>query len=86
MPQSNETPATPQKAFEEWAAAKFKVLFDPAGRASAIKNGRRITKISHAAHVNAARKLASVPVGKRMTEANFDALIQKARAITISIS
>lgn len=95
MPETNQAPPAaqggsapaappPMKPFEVWATEKFKVVFDERGRASAVKNGRRITKISHAAIVNAAR--LQVPVGKRMTEADFDKLIAGTRAIPISIS
>lgn len=93
MPETIKAPAEAQggsvptgpgkKPFEEWATTKLGVVFD-GGRASAVKNGRRVTKISHAAIVNAVR--VRVPVGKRMTEAEFDKLLADARAIPITIS
>lgn len=80
-----DEPKPAQKTFEEWATAKLKVVIDPkSGRASAVKNGRRVAKISAAALVNAVRR--QVPIGKRMTEAEFDALLEQARSIPISIS
>lgn len=75
-----------QKTFEDWARAKCGVEVDKDGWASAIRNGRRVAKVSAAAHVNAARRLLSIPVGKRMSEADFNAALGKARGIPISIS
>lgn len=87
-PAAPEAPAAPveQKTFEDWARAKHGVEVDKDGWASAIRNGRRIAKVSAAAHVNAARRLLSIPIGKRMSEAEFNTALEKARGIPISIS
>ena len=86
-PREGRPASAPPQTFEEWATAKLRVDFiGESKRATAVRRGRRITKLSNAALVNAARTLGRIPVNKRMTEAEFDAAMQAASNITCSIS
>jgi hypothetical protein len=86
MPEQSSAPIeAPKKlAFEAWGAQKLKLIVSENGRASAVKNGRKVAKIADAATFNAARAQQSIPLGKLMSEAEFDAAMVKAGVIEIN--
>jgi hypothetical protein len=80
-----KAPDAPRKSFEDWAKASFAVAIDARGRASGVVKGKRIGKDStrNAALVNAARTLHRVPIGKIVTEDEFNKLLDATKAIQV---
>jgi hypothetical protein len=76
-----------RKTFEDWVTAKKIAAVDPStGRASGVVRGKRRFKTSAAALVNAARSKGSIPIGRLMTEGEFNQAMNAARNITLRSS
>ncbi|WP_437309997.1 hypothetical protein [Sorangium sp. So ce388] len=83
----------PKQAFERWAVEKCGVIFNERSRATGVSKGEPITRtptgrrvkdsIRNAALINAARARHGIPVGKTMTEADFDKLIDATKSIEV---
>lgn len=72
-----------KRAYEDWAREKHPCAIDDRGKASSVIAGKRKFKMSNAAIVNAARSYKRIPLGRLMTEAEFDAAIDAAKSIVI---
>ncbi|XXX79168.1 hypothetical protein WMF30_10380 [Sorangium sp. So ce134] len=74
----------PRRAFERWAVEKYGVVFSARSRASGVKHGKPIRGGTRAAAIiNAARSHHGIPVGKTMTEAEFDDAIRATQALEV---
>ena len=82
-PPSPGVPAT-KLAFERWAVEKLGIVFNDRGRASGIKGGKAVKSgIRNAALINATRAHHRIPIGKTMTEAEFNEAISATRALEV---
>ncbi len=88
-PEPSASPSDPRKSFEDWAHDRFGVAFDPRGRASGMQKGKPVTKggkavkgaTRSAALVNGARAKHRIPIGRAMTKAEFNKLLDAVSSI-----
>jgi hypothetical protein len=75
----------PKLAFERWAVEKFGVVFSDRGRASGVTKGKRVRKdgTRNAALINAARSHHRIPLGKTVTEDEFNQLLDATSALEV---
>lgn len=77
----------PRRAFERWAVEKLGVVFDARSRATGVKDGKALKGVKNptrlAATINGARALHRIPVGKTMTEAEFNKLLDATSAVEV---
>ncbi|MGK3995098.1 hypothetical protein [Sorangium sp. So ce1024] len=81
----------PRKTFEDWATARYGVAFDQRGRATGIVTGKPVTRngkavkdaTRSAALINGARTKHRIPVGRLMTEDDFNKLVDATAAIEV---
>lgn len=80
-----EKPAPAERrTFEDWASAKHGVMVDDRGRASGVIKGKLDRARGHAAAlVNGARSKHRIPIGRTMTEAEFDSLLEAVASMRI---
>jgi hypothetical protein len=77
-------PPPERRAFEAWAIQKHPCVFDARGRASSVKSGKSIGKMRDAAIVNATRTYHRIPVGRVMTEAEYNEAIAATAALEVT--